>query len=156
MRENKRATRACSFSEFPPEIVAAIGKYAEKHQLGNIEAGALTYAETVSEKMKQGFFSKIFGPPDYAVKTCMIITPERLLWATLSAKNQTAVLAARLADVEIRDFSSSLVEDSGIEVFGFINEFSERVTAFIGLGEDAAAEAFRRVLKQAAENAKSK
>jgi hypothetical protein len=154
MREYKRATRACSFSEFPDEIQTAFRKYAEKHGLGDVESGAFVCAETSSEKVKQGFFSKIFAPSNYAVKTCVVVTPERVLWATLDAKNQTAVLAARLRDVEIKDFSSSLIEDTGIEIFGLVGEFPERATAFVGLGEDAAAENLRRALKDAAEKAK--
>lgn len=156
MKQYKRATRACSFSEFPAEIRTAIEKYAEKNELGDAEAASLMCAETTSEKIKQGFFSKIFGPSNYAVVTCVVVTPERVLWATLDTKNQTAVLAARLTDVEIKDFASTLVEDTGIEIFGFIGEFTERATAFIGLGEDEAAEGLRRVLKDAAANAKLK
>jgi hypothetical protein len=69
MREYKRATRECSFSEFPTEIRAAIGKYVEKNDLGNIAANVLICAETSSEKINQGVFSKIFGGGNYAVKT---------------------------------------------------------------------------------------
>jgi len=155
MKEYKRTTRECSFDEFPPEIVAAVRKYVEKNELGNIEANILICAETSSEKIKQGFFSKIFGG-SFAVKTCVTVTPERVLWATLDNKNATAVLTARLNEVEIKDFQSNLIEDAGLEIFGLLSRFSERATAFIGLGEEAAAQKLRQVLKQAAENARGR
>ena len=109
--------------------------------------------ETSSEKLKQGFFAKIFGGGNYAVKTCVAVTPERIFWTALDNKNETTVLAARLREVEVRDLSSELIEDSGLEIFGLIGEFPERASAFIGLGEEEAAQALRRVLKKAAENA---
>lgn len=156
MREYKRTTRECSFSALSPEIVAAIRKYAAGNDLGNIEANVLMCAETSSEKINQGFFSKIFGGGNFAVKTCVVVTPECVLWATLDNKNATAVLSARFSDIEIRDFQSDLVEDTGLEIFGFIGEFPERATAFIGLGEEESARKLRRVLKEASEAAKRK
>jgi hypothetical protein len=156
MREYNRATRECSFEEFPPEIVAALGKYAAKNELGNLAADALLCAETSSEKINRGFFSKIFGGGSFAVKTCVVVTPARVLWATLDNKNATAVLSARLNDIEIRNYQSTLIEDTGLEFFGSIGDFPERATAFIGLGDDAAGEKLRRVLKTAAENARRK
>lgn len=156
MKEYIRSTRECSFNLFPPEIVAAIRKYVEKNGLGNIESNILMCAETSSEKIKQGFFSKVFGGGNYAVKTCVVVGPERILWATLDNKNATAVLTARVNEIEVKDFQSDLVEDTGLEIFGFISEFSDRATAFIGLGEDEAAQKLRRVLREITENAKRK
>ncbi len=157
MQEYKRTTRECSFNEFPPEIIAAFGKYAQKNDLGNFEKEIVMCAETKSEKLKQGFFAKMFGGgANYAVKTCVVALPGRVLWATLDNKNQTAVLSARLAEVDIRDFHSDLIEDTGLEVFGVIGEFPERASAFIGLGGEAAAEKLRCVLKEAAERARRK
>src|SRR5215204_2169943 len=144
MRKYKRATRASSFSEFPPEITAAIRKYAEKNDFGDFEADILMCAETSSEKLKQGVFSKIFGDGKYALKTFVVVTPERILWATLDNKTNAAVLAARFSDVEVKDFSSPRIEDSGIEIFGFIDDFAGRGSAFIALGEDAAGHTLRR------------
>lgn len=155
MREYQRTTRECSFSDFQPEIQIAIRKYAEKHELGDIEADALMCAETVSEKIKQGFFGKTFGGANYAQNVSMIVTPERLLWCTLDSRNSAVVLAARLAEIEIGDFDSKLIQDSGLDVFGFVNQSPERVQAFIGLGTEAAAQKFRETLKEAARRAKS-
>jgi hypothetical protein len=149
MREYKRTTHECSFNEFLPKIIAAIRTYAKENEFGETETNVLICAETSSEKIKQGFFSKFFGG-NFAVKTCVVITPERILWATLDNKNETAVLAARLSEVEIKDFSSNLIEDTGLEIFGFIGEFAERLTVFIGLGEEEVAQKLRRVLKEAA------
>jgi hypothetical protein len=156
MREYQRTTRECSFNDFAPEIIQAIRKYAEKHQFGNIEAEAVMCAETVSEKITQGFFSKIFGGANYAQNVSMMVTPERLLWCAPDSRNNAIVLSARLSEIEISDFASPLVEDEGLNVFGFINQSPERVQAFLGLGAENAAQKFRETLKEAARRAKSK
>lgn len=156
MREYQRTTRECSFNDFQPEIQSAIRKYVEKYELGDVEASALMCAETVSEKIKHGFFSKIFGGANYAQNVAIIITPERLLWCALDSQNNAIVLSARLSEIEISDFQSNLIEDSGLDVFGFINQSPGRVQAFIGLGAEEAAQKFRRTLKEAAGHAKSK
>jgi hypothetical protein len=156
MREYQRTTRECSFNDFRPEIRSAIRNYAEKYELGNVEADALMCAETVSEKVRQGFFGKLFGGANYAQNVSMLVTPERLLWCTLDSRNNAVVLSARLSEIEITDFDSSLAEDSGLDVFGFINQSPERVQAFIGLGAEAAAQKFRETVKEAAARAKSR
>ena len=43
-----------------------------------------------------------------------------------------------------------MVEDAGLEIFGFINQSPERVHAFIGLGEEPAAQKLRQTIKNAA------
>jgi hypothetical protein len=156
MREYQRTTRECSFNDFQPEIRSAIRKYVEKHELGDIEANVLMCAETVSEKIKQGFFSKIFGGANYARNFSIIITPERLLWCSPDSRNNAIVQAARLSEIEVGDFQSNQIEDSGLDVFGFINQSPGRVQAFIGLGAEEAAQKFRRTLKEAIGDAKSK
>jgi hypothetical protein len=156
MKEYQRTTRECSFNELSPDIITAIRKYIEKNDLGNIETNILMCVETVSEKIKQGFFSKVFGGGNYAVKMAVIVTPERVLWATVDNKNATVVLAARLNEIEVKDFSSDLVEDCGLEIFGSINDFPERATAFIGLGEEDGAQKLRRVLRESAVIARRK
>jgi hypothetical protein len=89
-------------------------------------------------------------------KTCVVVTSERILWATLDKRGETAVLAARLSETEVKDFRSDLLEDRGLEIFGSINEFPERATAFIGCGEEEAAQKLRRILMAAAQTAKHK
>ncbi|HEX8736101.1 MAG TPA: hypothetical protein VF721_12310 [Pyrinomonadaceae bacterium] len=156
MREYQRTTRECSFNDFAPDVIRAIRKYAEKYELGSVESEALMCAETVSEKIKQGFFSKIFGGANYAQNVSMLVTPERLLWCALDSRNNAIVLSARLSEIEISDYESPLIEDDGLDVFGFINQSPERVQAFLGLGAEAAAQKFRETLKEAARRAKSK
>lgn len=158
MREYQRTTRECSFNDFEPEIQSAIRKFAGKYELGSIEDEALMCAVTVSEKIgKTGFFSKIFGGvTNYAQNVSMLVTPERLVWCTLDTRNNAVVLSARLSEIEISDFDSDLIQDNGLDVFGFINQSPERVQAFIGLGAEEAAQKFRRTLEDAAREAKSR
>lgn len=156
MREYQRKTRECPFSDFEPEIQSAIRKYAEKYALGNVESEALMCAETVSEKINTGFFSKIFGGANYAQNVSMLVTPERLLWCTLDSRSNAVVLSARLSEIEVSDFESDLIQDNGLDVFGFINQSPERVQAFLGLGAEAAAQKFRETVKEAVGGAKSR
>jgi hypothetical protein len=154
MRDYNRTTRACAFRELPAEIGAAFAAYAEKNEIENLEAAVTLCVETAAEKIEKGFFARLFGPgAAYAVRTAMLLTPERLLWCTLDAHGRAVVSAARWREIEVTDFSSNLVEDAGLDVFGFVDGSSERVQVFLGLGAEPAAEEFRRLAKQAARGA---
>lgn len=148
MREYQRATRECSVAELHPELGKAIREYAKKHDLGDIEAEVLICCETISERRKKGLLTRLFGDPDAFHHTAMLLTPVLLIWGTTGARRGTSIVSARLADIEVRDYDSSLIEDSGLDIFGFLNQSPERAQAFIGLGEGQAAERFRRALKE--------
>jgi hypothetical protein len=92
----------------------------------------------------------LFGPSADALQTVsVVLTLTLLVWGTLTAKSKPVVLAVRLAEVEISDYTSSLIPDSGLEVLGFFNDAAERGRVFIGLGGEPAAEKFRAAVKQA-------
>lgn len=148
MREYQRTTRECSVAELRPELAKAIREYAVKHDLGDVEAELIICCETTSERLKKGLLSRLFGDPDALHHTAMLLTPGLLIWGTTGDRRGTSIVSARLADIEVRDYDSSLIEDSGLDIFGFLNQSSERVHAFIGLGEGEAAERFRRALKE--------
>jgi hypothetical protein len=59
------------------------------------------------------------------------------------------VSTARLQDIEVKNFTPQLIEDTGMSIFGFVGDSSERVTAFIGLGPEPAAQKFRETVQQA-------
>jgi hypothetical protein len=73
-------------------------------------------------------------------------------------KTPAAVLSAQLKDVVVQDYADSkfgeMVPDSGIEVTGSFTDFSERGSAFIGLGEDAAGRKFKEIVIKAVQDAK--
>lgn len=148
MREYRRTTRECSVAELHPELMKAVREYAGKQNLGDIESEAIICCETTSERLKKGLLSRFFGDPDDFHHTAMLLTPVLLIWGTTGKRRGTSIVSARLADIEVRDYDSSLIEDSGLDIFGFLNQSPERGQAFIGLGEGEAAERFRRALKE--------
>lgn len=154
MREYQRTTKQYKFSDLPIETLQAFRKYFEKHELGNVEPDILMCCETVSIRIKQGFFSKLFGGGNFALNTAMFFTSERLFWCSTDQSNQRTVISAKLQEIELKDFASDLIEDSGINIFGFLDQSSERGQAFIGLGFETAAQEFRKILKETANSAK--
>jgi hypothetical protein len=133
-----------------PNLVKGIRQYSQKHELGDIEAGILMCCETISEKKHKGFFASLVSTdPDPVHHTGMLATPTWLIWARSGVKYGTVVSSARLKDIQVKDFSSDLVEDTGMDVFGFLGDSAERVTAFIGLGPEPAAQIFRETVQHA-------
>jgi hypothetical protein len=141
MSEWQRSTEESAYGGLAPEVQLSIAEYVEKHGLGDIGAVATFCAVTSSEKRK------LFGRRSQT--TSIVVTPELLLWA-LSEGGDVTTIAAKRSEIEVRDFTSELVDDSGIEVFGFVPlGASERGTAFIGLGPEAAAQRLRDALAEA-------
>jgi hypothetical protein len=145
-----RSTRECAFGQLRPELVQAIRDYLQKHELGTIEADILICCETTSEKTKRGFFRNLVGGDSDPIHyTGMLVTPGWLIWATCGAKFGVVVMAARLHDIQVMDGTTQLINDTGLEVFGFLSSFAERVSAFVGLGPEPAAQKFRAAVKAA-------
>lgn len=153
----KRTTRRCSFGQLRPEMIAAIRARVAEAEMGDVEASLLMCCEVAAEKQKaRGLRLPGSDPdPDRSHHLGIVLTPEWLIWCRSGPKAGVSVSAARLRDIEVRDlqdeFKGSRVsmEDTGVSVFGFVNRSAERVTAFIGLGPDAAGEALRAALRQA-------
>lgn len=80
-------------------------------------------------------------------------TTKACSWATEAGKDR-AVAAARLGDIEAREYTSDLIEDSGLEVFGFRLGGSERESWFLPLDGGAAAQDFRDQLQSAVADAR--
>ena len=143
MGEYIRSTRACSFEQLRPELVSAIREYVADRKLGDIEPDILMCCETTSEKLKKGFFRSLMGgDPDPIHYIGALVTPIWLIWARSGPKSGTVVLSARLKDVQVKDFESDLIQDTGLEVFGFVGNSTERMHVFIGLGQEPPAQKF--------------
>jgi hypothetical protein len=151
MREYQRTTRECKFTDFSPETIQALRKYFEKHELGEVETGIIMSAETDSTPLKLGFFGKLFGGGNLDCQTAIFFNSDRLFWCTDDHRNQPTVLSAKLREIEVKDFASDLIEDSGIEIFGFVNQSHKKVVAFIGFGEETFALEFKKRFKKAVE-----
>lgn len=150
MKEYQRNTKQSEFSRLPAETITAFRKYFETHELENIEPQILMCCETTSAKLKQGIFSKVFGSGNYAQHSAVFFTPTRFFWSSTDQKNHVTVLSAKFSEIEITDFKSDLIEDNGLNVFGAIGQFHQRVQAFIGFGEEQFANEFRLRLKDTA------
>ena len=115
----------------------------------------LTCVETTNEKKKKGLFGGLLGgDPDPVHYTAALLTPNRLIWVRSGAKSGVVVSGARLNEIEVKDFDSSLIQDTGLDVFGFVNQSPERVSAFIGLGTEGRAGRFRDAVKEAVARAR--
>jgi len=134
----QRSTEECAYGDLPPAVQLSIANYAEKHGLGDIGDQAIFCAVTNSER------KKLFGRRSQT--TSIVVTPELLVWARTEDRDATTVAATR-SEIEIKEFEPTLVDDSGIEVFGFVPlGASERGTAFIGLGPEPAGRRLREAL----------
>ncbi len=157
MREYQRSTKECRLGELRPELVAAIRGYLEKHldkdEIGGFEGEIVLCAETTSERLKK----RLMGGGDKIRQTALVLTPNLLIWSTTDQKQGPATMAVRLKDADIKDFKSPLpqIEDSGLEVVGFPLGATERVSAFIGLGSEAAAQKVRETIQAMARQAKN-
>lgn len=153
MGDYLRTTRECTLNSLRPELAAAIRKYVEKHELGDLEPMVLICCETISTKKKKGLFG---GKPE-VILTGMIATPEWLVWATGRENEQPGVIAAKLHDIQVQDYEKSdfykLIPDTGLNIDGIPASDGERGSVFIGLGSEPAAQKFREVLREALKKA---
>ncbi|MDD5361899.1 MAG: hypothetical protein PHN88_07180 [Ignavibacteria bacterium] len=134
--EYTRSTVERRYDEMKPAFIKIITKYAEEHKLGNIENEILNCFETAN--LKKGFFGKI--KTNY---TEICITKRFLFWGVFTDKDEQGVGAAQWTDIsEVREWKdsdmSNLIEESGVEMLGFLYRASSRGTWFIGLGNDDA------------------
>ena len=160
-----RSTRECAFEELQPALLNAMRRYIEKRELGAVETEILICCKTRSERKKPGGLAGLFAPKTPIVQHIgMLVTPALLIWAVAEGQSQPAVLAAWLKDIQARNLKdwvkeisnpklASQVQDTGIEIFGLTLGASERMSAFIGLDEGAAAQKFEAILKEAVDKA---
>jgi hypothetical protein len=153
MSDYHRFTRECSFGQLRPELVQAIREYARDHrELGNVEVEVLMCCETTSEKKGAGALAVLLGDnPDTILYTGMVVTPQWLIWARYGDKSGTRVSSARLQDVQVRAYTSLLVQDTGLEVSGYIADSKARVRGYIGMGPEPAAQKFCDQVQKAIE-----
>lgn len=153
MSDYQRTTRICTLDDLPVPLAQALWQRALDQGIKDLAQEALIVCETTSTKIKRsGLIHRLLGgDPDKMHLTGFVITPSYIIWGHHGEKRGTTVLSARLSEVQITPFASNFVPDSGIEVSGLISGFNERATAFIGVGEGAAANQLHQVLAQLTE-----
>lgn len=153
MGDWNRTTRTITMDQIRPEMAQAIQTHLESFNLGPILTDALIYSETVSTKKKKGLFG---GGGDQQVINMDIVTPHWLMLVTRGDKASTAVAhTIQLKDSLISDYkddpSYKLIQDVGLNITGIFTGIigvnnEPRVSMFIPLGEEPAANEFKTIL----------
>ena len=108
--------------------------------------------ETLSERRKKSGFFGSFGGAHLLQYVGIVVHPTFLIWAAGHTREKSLPLAdvvvslARLRNVRVREYESRLIEDSGIEVFGFLEDVPQQVSAYIPLDAGAEAQQFLELL----------
>lgn len=152
MSDYIRFTRECAFEQLRPELRRAILEFARSRELVSLESDILACCETRSEKKPGGFFSGWFeSRADTLIYTGALFTAEWLIWARSGDVSGTHVTAARLADIQVRPFTSLLARDNGLEVSGYVGDSNDRARGYIGMGPEPATQVFCKAAQQAIE-----
>jgi hypothetical protein len=99
VREWERTTRRCRWEELPAPL---LDQCAERHGREDLAADRLACVETVSTPVKK----RPFGAAKTG-RTVAGVTRSYLIWSGGSGADQF-VAAARLAEIEVRDYRSEL------------------------------------------------
>lgn len=155
MGDYQRTTHSVRLEILPADIQAALGGHLEQYNLGSILDDTLMSVETISVKKKTGLFK---GPGDKQVTSYAILTPTWLVYAAKGDTGHVAVLSVPLVDVNAEDYTQSpfyaRMPDYGYHITGkFTGQVgmhgNERVTVFVGLGEERDAGRFGETLMEA-------
>lgn len=155
MGDYNRSTTEINFANISPDILQAIHKYIELHNLGDILNGVTNCIVSTSEKVKKGLFS---GPgPKLLVETA-ILTNRWLILADRVDQNAVFIKSMQLQDIVIEDYEKSLfyskIPDTGLNITGRFTDASEQGMIFLPLGKDIAGDTFKEALIHAAQEAK--
>ncbi len=144
--EYTRSTSERRFDEMKPSFTKNIHAFAEEYKLGDVESEILNCFETTNKK--KGFLGRI--KTDY---TEICITKSYLFFGIFTDKVEDGVGVAQWKDVaEVREWKDSelgkMIEETGVEMFGFLFRSSRRGTWFIGLGNDDAGRKCTDIMKK--------
>lgn len=155
MGDYNRSTTEINFANISPDIMQAINKYIELHNLGDILNGAVHCIVSKSEKIKKGLFS---GPGPKSLTQTVILTNRWLILADRVDQNAVYIKSMQLKDIVVEDYEKSLfyskIPDTGMNITGRFTDASEQGSIFLPLGKDAAGDTFKEVLIKAAQEAK--
>jgi hypothetical protein len=131
-----RTSRTAAAHELPPEFRAALDGHAERvgserAALDEVKAAAIT----VSTPHKRGFIRR---RREYT--TWIAVTAGGLVVVS-DASGRPVASVYRLDGIEVKPFSSPLVEDEGLDVVAMPVGGSERSTVFVPLTEGPARDA---------------
>ncbi|NJN80329.1 MAG: hypothetical protein HC797_07580 [Anaerolineales bacterium] len=155
MGDYNRSTKEISFEQIPSDVIQAVQKYIELHNLEDILKNVSQCIVSTNDKIKKGLFG---GPgPNLLVQT-VILTDRWLILADRVDQNAVYIKSMQLADVVVTDYQKTqfhgVIPDSGMNITGRFTEASEPGTIFMPLGEDEAGDKFKEALITSVQEAK--
>jgi len=154
----ERSTQATTLAALPEPLRSAVRAKAGAQGLtvADDSAAFLTHSRRIK---KPGLLARVTktGDPDSAHDAALVIGAKDVLVCTHGEQRGTAVLTARLENVDTEDRLATMRNDSGISINGFPvsgGEGSGRGSLFFGLGAPDG-DAAREVLESAIRAAKA-
>ena len=155
MGDYNRSTTEINLANISPDILQAIHKYIELHNLGDILNGVTHCIVSTSEKIKKGLFS---GPGPKSLVETAVLTNRWLILADRVDQNVVFIKSMQLQDIVVEDYEKSLfyskIPDTGLNITGRFTDASEQGMIFLPLGKDIAGDTFKEALIHAAHEAK--
>lgn len=141
MADYKRSTMATTLEALPEPLRTALRERAEAAQL-TVAGDAPAYLTHSIRLRKPGLFRRLTGTADKDTEhlTALVLGAKDVLVATHGEQRGTAVLVARLDDVEVGSSADRLAaarDDVGVSITGFpvaVEGAAGRGSFFFGLG----------------------
>jgi hypothetical protein len=150
MSEYDRTTRECPVNQLHPEVFHALKTYFQEKNLGDIETETVLCCETVSTKKSAGGLFSLLSPSvDATIRTGIVLTSEWLVWVRIGDNSGTLLSSANLNDIVVNTYKSMFVNDSGLEIIGYIGDSKLVVRGYVGMGPEPATQKFCDEVKQA-------
>ncbi len=146
MKKSKysRTTKELRFNEIHPQFVEYLKEYAEIYSFNAKDLEISRCFETTNTY--KGFFGK--QKENY---TIVCFSKKYLFWGIIDPKKKRGVAAVKWDDIEeVCDWEKTamgkIYEESGIEIYGTIYNWTKRSRWFIGLGNDEGGRRMRKLL----------
>lgn len=150
MSEYNRTTQECSVNQLHPQVFHALKTYFHEKNLGDVETEAVLCCETLStRKNAGGLFSLLSPSADTTIHTGIVLTSEWLIWARNGDTSGILLSAAHLNNIIVNAYKSMFVNDTGLEIIGYIGDSKLVVKGYVGMGPEPAAQKFCDEVKQA-------
>lgn len=150
MSDYNRTTRECPVRQLHPDVFLALRNYFQEKKLGDLETEAVSCCETISTKKNvDGLLSRLDSTADTTIHTGVLLTSDWLIWVRSGDKSGTVLSAATLNNIAVSTYKSMFVDDTGLEISGYIEGSKRAIQGYVGMGLEPAAQKFCDEVKQA-------
>ncbi|MFN8384491.1 MAG: hypothetical protein U0V02_21315 [Anaerolineales bacterium] len=150
MSEFNRTTRECPVNQLHPEVFRELKNYFQEKNLGDLETETVSCCETVSTKNRSGGLFSLLSPSvDTTIHTGVVLTSQWLVWVRSGDKSGTLLSAANLNNISVSMYKSMFVNDTGLEIIGYIGDSKLVIRGYVGMGPEPATQKFCDEVKQA-------